>query len=77
MPRVKLGIPAEQLALEQELRDRYGGMMGTRDVQEELGVGSYNTAASFLEGVSFIKVGKLKKYRVADVAKRIYINMEC
>lgn len=77
MPRVKLGIPAEQLALEQELRDRYGGMMKVKDVQEELGVRSYNTASSFLEGMTFVKVGKVKKYRVADVAKRIYINMEC
>ena len=38
MPRVTWNVSPEQLALEEELRSRYGGMMTATDVAKILGV---------------------------------------
>lgn len=72
MPRVKTGIPREQLEIEEDLRSRYGGMMRITDVQTELGVKRYETARQWLQDVPMTRVNKSKRWRVAAVAEKIY-----
>lgn len=71
MPRTKVGIPWEQQELEAELRERYGGYMMIPQIREELGV-SEPTVRKFMDGADWFRVGRARKYRVRDVAKRIY-----
>lgn len=77
MPRTKVGIPWEQQELEAELRERYKGKgyMSLRDIATELGV-SIPTVRKWAEGMDRFKIGREHKYRVRDVAKRIYESKE-
>lgn len=76
MPRVKIGIPPAQLAIEDELRKRYGGAMSTRQVGNELGL--KDTAAKRwcdTAQVPYVQVEKsARRYRVSDLAAAIYQN---
>ena len=73
MPRVKFAIPPEQLALEDALRDRYGGMMDARSVGKELGVKD-TAAAKWLDGVTYVLVNNRRRYPVRHVAEKIYLS---
>lgn len=75
MPRTKVGIPWEQQELEEELRQRYGGYMTKPEIAQELGI-SIPTVYKWVEGMEAFKVGRIRKYRVRDVAKRIYESKE-
>lgn len=74
MPRVKIGVPPEQLAIEDELRERYGGMMKALDVARELGLKHHSSYENWLSDVPHVIVNGLKKWRVKDVAEKIYQN---
>lgn len=68
----KLRRNAREVEIAEELRSRYGGMMDVYDMQHELGVKDRRTAEKFLDGVTHINVNRRKKWRVYDVAHRIY-----
>ena len=72
MPRVKYGIPPEQLELEEELRDRYGGMMTAAEVGRELGLSGPHHYNDWLRDVPAVMVNGRKRWRVARVAEKIY-----
>ncbi len=74
MPRTKYGTPKEQLDLENELRNRYGGMMTAKDVGRELGMHRHEAYSLWLADVSYVLVNNRKRYRVTEVAKKIYLN---
>ena len=76
MPRVRLAVPAAQLELEDELRSRYGGMMTAAEVGRELGISDHTTYEKWLADVKFVRVNNRKRWRVADVAGKIYRNTE-
>lgn len=73
MPRVKFLVPPEQLALEEELRNRHGGMMDTRSVGKELGLKD-TAAAKWLEDVTYVLVNNRRRYPVRHVAEKIYLS---
>ena len=58
-----------------DLRTRYGGMMSLADVGEELGLGDKPTR-KWLEGITAIDINGRKRYRVMDVAGKLYRNTE-
>ena len=68
----KLRRNAREVEIADELRSRYGGMMDVSDMQHERGVKDRRTAEKFLDGVTHINVNRRKKWRVYDVAHRIY-----
>ena len=76
MPRVKKFKPLAQEELENELRERYGGMMTALDVGRELGLRHHSAYNAWLESVPATIVNGLKRYRVAVVAEKIYKSTE-
>lgn len=75
MPRTNVGVPPEQKQIEQDLRSQYGGMMGLPEIAIELGV-SKVTARKWLKGVPATTVVRSRRYRVRDVAKKLYESRE-
>lgn len=70
MPKLRKPKRAQEIA--DELRGFYGGMLGIEDVKLELGAQDRRTAEKFLANVPYIAVNGRKKWRVGDVAMRIY-----
>lgn len=68
----KLRRNAREIQIADDLRDVYGGMMGVEDIRQELGAKDRRTAEKFVDGLPLVKVNGRKKWRVYDVAKRIY-----
>ena len=77
MPKIKRFVPAEQKAWEDELRDRYGGMMTRRQIGIELGHGNnYRWVNRFVEDLRAYGVTNgYPRYKVSDVAEKIYLTM--
>ena len=75
MPRTRVGIPAEQLEIEEDLRERHGGAMTALDVGRELGLSKYTSYNAWLSDVPSIDVNGRKRYRVRDVAEKLYRGM--
>lgn len=77
MPRTKKYIPAEQKAWEDELRERYGGMMTRRQIGIELGHGNnYRWLNRFTADLrAYGERNGYKRFKVADVAEKIYLTM--
>lgn len=71
MPRVKYLTPPGQLEIEDELRNRYGGMMTAAAVGRELGL-SIQQYTVWLRDVNFVMVNGRRRYRVAAVAEKLY-----
>lgn len=74
MPRVTWNVSPEQLALEEELRSRYGGMMTATDVQRELSFAHHKPTEDWLRDVPYTEVNNRKRWRVRFVAEKIYKN---
>ena len=72
MPRVKYGIPQAQKEIESDLREHYGGMLTAKDVAREISLSQYAAYMRWLADVPSIDINGRKKYRVADVAAKIY-----
>lgn len=72
MPKLKKFKPIEQQEREDELRSLYGGMMTIADVSEELGRVHFKTAQKWLSGLPAVSVNGRLRFRVADVAERMY-----
>lgn len=70
MPKLRKPLRVQELA--EELRARYGGMIGVEEMKVELGAKDRRTAEKFLEDVSYVLVNGRKRWRVIDVAMRIY-----
>lgn len=70
MPKLRRCSREEEIAI--EMRRFYGGMMGVEAVRQELGAKDRRTAEKFMDGIVPINVNGRKKWRVGDVAKRIY-----
>ena len=65
----------EEKALAAELRTLYGGAMSATDVAREIGAKDYRTAQKWLDGISFLNVGRTRQYRTNEVARRIYMEL--
>lgn len=65
-------MPEAQKALAEELRKRYGGAMTLVDIAHELGVKKAETARSFMGNAPAVRVNRRLKWRVCEVAKKIY-----
>ena len=72
MPKQKKFVPVEQEEREQELRKRYGGMMSSADVGEELGRMDPKSVRKWLSGLTGVNVNGRLRFRVADIAAREY-----
>ena len=70
MPRLRRSPRETQIA--DDLREIYGGMLGVEEIRRELGAKDRRTAEKFVDGLAPINVNGRKKWRVYDVAKRIY-----
>ncbi|MBO7172341.1 MAG: hypothetical protein J6V52_05260 [Bacteroidaceae bacterium] len=70
MPKLRRNVREAEIA--DDLRKQYGGMMDVTDMQHELGVKDRRTAERFLDGLTHVTVNRRKKWRVGDVAHRIY-----
>lgn len=76
MPKVSWMIPEEEKRIAEELRKRYGiGTLSIPQVQEELGL-SRNGALAWLKDVPALRIESRKKYRVSDIAHKMYLCME-
>lgn len=76
MPRIKKFIPYEQQLWEDELRERYGGMMTKRQIGLELGHGkNYRWMDKFVEDLRSYGDSVRRRYKVSDVAEKIYRTM--
>ena len=76
MPKIKTLKPPLQQQLEDELRSRYGGMMRALDVARELGIKHHSAYEAWLADVPCVRVNRLRRWRCADVAAKIYRSME-
>ena len=72
MPRTKVGVPPEQLIIEEELRTRYGGMMSAAAVGRELGLCKAPSYTRWLDGLPYNEVNGRKKWSVRDIARKIF-----
>lgn len=72
MPKLKKFKPAVVEEREAELRKRYGGMMTSADVSEELGRVDPKTVRKWLSGIVGVNVNGRLRFRVADIAEREY-----
>lgn len=72
MPRITFLAPPEVTQLADDLRKKYGGMMTARDVGREIGVTHADSYVKYLKDVPAVIVNNRKRYRVMDVAKKIY-----
>ena len=72
MPKVNWCVPQRQREIAEELRERYGGMMTASDVMRELGLNHDAPTTRWLEGVPAVIVNNRKRYRVSDIASKIY-----
>lgn len=68
----KLRPPKRVTDYADELRHIYGGMMTVTDVMKEIGADSMKTAKKYLDTVPAYDVNGRKKYRVTDVARRVF-----
>lgn len=76
MPRVKYCLPSLQREIEDDMRSRKGGMLTVSDVSRELGLADLKRCRIWLSDVPKVVVNGRPRYRGADVAKKIYDNME-
>lgn len=74
MPKLRKPLRAQEIA--DELRAVYGGMLSVEDLKRELGAKDRRTAEKFMENASYVSVNGRKKWRVGDVAMRIYEKEE-
>ena len=74
MPKLKILTPPGQQLIEDELRARYGGMMTAKQVGTELGVKHHSSYETWLADVPHTLVNGHKRWRVAHVAEKIYLN---
>lgn len=72
MPRLKKFKPLEVEEREEELRKLYGGMMSSADVAEELGRMDPKSVRKWLSGIAGVNVNGRLRFRVADIAERMY-----
>ena len=70
MPKLRRNSRESEIA--EELRKHYGGMLSVDDMRDELGVKDRRTVEKFLFGLNHIVVNGRKKWRVCEVAHRIY-----
>lgn len=61
----------------QQLREAYGGMMNTVQVQHELGAKDRSTALIWLEGVPYYMVSTQKKWAIEDIARKLTEGRIC
>lgn len=76
MPKVTFNIPQKQREIAEELREHFGGMMTATDVGRELGISHDASISKWLADVPSVTVNNRKRWRVSDVAAKIYKEME-
>lgn len=77
MPRVNLGVPERVRELEEEMRSfgAAGGYIAIGELTRYLGYRDRRPVQQMMEGLPVISTGERyakSRYRVRDVAKRIY-----
>lgn len=60
-----------QLEIEEDLRTRYKGMMTISEVGNELGLKNRTYIGAFLADLPVYKLHGRRRWRIADVAKRL------
>ena len=59
-------------AIERSIVSRHGAMLTFADVSVEIGSKNKIVVHYFLEGLPVYRIGSRKKWRAADIARRIY-----
>ena len=72
MPRTNMFKPRELIMLEIELRNEYPKMVGRSEISDITGLANYDTINEFLEGLTAYQIGKRLKWKIEDVARRLY-----
>ena len=72
MPRTNMCKPHELINLEIELRNEYPKMVSRSQISDITGLVNYDTINEFLEGLTAYRVGKRLKWKIEDVARRLY-----
>ena len=68
----KLGMNNDESELAEDLRRKYGGMLKVSDVCTELGYKQRRMAVVWLSDVPCYIVNNVAKYRVSDIARKLY-----
>lgn len=61
----------KQLEIEEDLRSRNPGMMTAAQIGRELGITKHSSIMKFLDGLPAYEINGRKKWRLADIAKRL------
>ena len=73
MPRVNIGVPAEQRALAESIKKEYGNMLTAVDVGRLLGYKHAKAYTEWLKDVPGYRLnGDRIKYFATDIAKKLY-----
>ena len=72
MPRTNMCKPRELVALEAELRGEYPKMVNRHQISNITGLANYDMINEFLDGLTAYRVGKRLKWKIEDVARRLY-----
>lgn len=60
-----------QIEIEEDLRTRHTGLLTFKEVSDELGIKFRASVNKFLEGLPAYCIDGRKRWRIADVAKRL------
>ena len=71
MPKI-LNLATKEIA--EELRSRYGGMMTCQDIMREIGAKHHTAGERWVADIPYTIVNGRKKWRVSEVARKIYNN---
>lgn len=72
MPRTNMCKPRVLVELETELRGEYPKMVNKSQVKDITGIRNYALIDEFLDGLTAYRVGKRLKWKIEDVAQRLY-----
>ena len=72
MPKTNMCKPHELVALETELRDEYPKMVNRHEIGKIIGLVNYDAINEFVSGLTAYRVGKRLKWKIEDVARRLY-----
>lgn len=60
-----------QAEIEEDLRERYTGLMSLADIGKELGIHYRPSIERFMKGIPAYEVNGIRRWRIQDLAKRI------
>lgn len=60
-----------QIEIEEDLRERHGGLLTFTEVSDEIGIKHKDTVEDFLSDLPVYRMGGKRRWRISDVARRL------